>query len=72
MGVPADLLIWGEFHRKPVCCFIGILDEYELNREILDSVFGSLRGKYGLSGDGEIFDRIRKYNMKKYSNQLYL
>jgi hypothetical protein len=31
-----------------------------------------LRGHFGLSGKGEISEIVRKYNMKKYSNKIYL
>jgi hypothetical protein len=35
-------------------------------------VFGSLRGRHGMNDNREISDRIKKYNMKKYSSKLYL
>ena len=53
-------------------CFIGIFEEYQLNRDIIENSFGALRGKYGLDGNRDISGEIKNYNMKKYSNKLYL
>lgn len=54
MGLEADVLQWGEINRTPIGCFIGIFGEYELSSEIIESVFGSLRGKHGLKGSFDI------------------
>jgi hypothetical protein len=44
-----------------------------LSSEIVEAGFGALRGKYGVpSSSFEIGERVRKYNMRKYSNKLYL
>ena len=72
MGVAADLLQWGEIKRRPVCCFVGLFGEYELSSEIIEESFGALRGRLGMNGNAEISERVRKYNMRKYANKLYL
>jgi hypothetical protein len=72
MGVAADLLQWGEINRRPVCCFVGLFGEYELSSEIIEESFGALRGRLGMNGNAEISERVRKYNMRKYANKLYL
>lgn len=72
MGVGADLLQWGELNRSAVCCFVGLFGEYELSSEIIEESFGALRGKLGMNGRAEIGERVRKFNMKKYANRLYL
>jgi hypothetical protein len=54
MGIGADLLQWGELNKVSICCYVGIFGEYELSSEIIESVFGALRGKHGLSGNFEI------------------
>ena len=51
---------------------MGIFSDYELNADIIDSIFGQLNGKYGLSCINNIGEHIKKYNMSKYSNKLYL
>lgn len=72
MGLQADLLQWCELNRIPVCGFIGIFGEYELSSEIIETVFGSLRGKYGILGQEDISEQVKRYNMKKASSKLYL
>lgn len=72
MGMAADLLQWGELYRRSVCCFIGIFGEYELSSEIIEGSFGALRGKLGMNGNADIGERVRKHNMRKYANKLYL
>lgn len=71
-GIWAELLAWGEINKIPVCAFIAALKDYELTSEIVDEAFGILRGKYGLKGHFEIAERVRKYNIKRASNKLYL
>ena len=72
MGVAAELLQWGELNRRQVVCFVGLFGEYELSSEIIEGSFGALRGRLGMNGNAEIGERVRKYNMKKYANKLYL
>lgn len=72
MGPAAELLQWGELNRRPVCCFVGILGEYELSSEVIEASFGALRGRHGMNGNGDMGERVRKYNMRKYANKLYL
>lgn len=45
MGLGADLLVWAEISRVPACCFVGLFNDYELTREMIGQVFGSLIGK---------------------------
>lgn len=66
------MIIWSELNRIPLICFVGIFSDYELNADIIDSIFGQLNGKYGLSCINNIGEHIKKYNMSKYSNKLYL
>ena len=68
----ADLLQWGELNRRPVCCFVGIFGEYELSAEVIEAAFGALRGRLGMNGNAEMGEWVRKYNMKKYANKIYL
>jgi hypothetical protein len=35
-------------------------------------VFGSLRGKYGMLGEEDVSEQVKRYNMKKASSKLYL
>lgn len=72
MGLEADILGWGELKKVPVCGFIAAMKEYELTSKIIEEAFGSLRGKYGLDGNFDIADKVKKYNIKKASNKLYL
>ena len=32
MGLAADILVWAEISRVPACCYVGLLNDYELNR----------------------------------------
>jgi hypothetical protein len=34
--------------------------------------FGALRGRLGMNGKAEVGERVRRFNMKKYANRLYL
>ena len=43
-----------------------------MSSEIIEASFGALRGRLGMNGNAEIGERVRKYNMKKYANTLYL
>ena len=45
MGLGADLLVWAEINRVAACCFVGLFNDYELTRESIVQVFGSLIGK---------------------------
>jgi hypothetical protein len=72
MGVAAELLQWGELNRSPVCCFVGLFGEYELSSDIIEESFGALRGRLGMNGKAEVGERVRRFNMKKYANRLYL
>ncbi len=71
-GFAGDILQWGELNGKAVICYVGISEEYELSSEIIEGIFGGLRGKQGLEGRWDISEAVRKYNMHKYSNKLYL
>lgn len=71
-GPGADLIIAAELRGTPLACFVGIYAEYELNQEIIEGVFGRLNGKYGLECKNSIGAHIKKYNMSKFSNKLYL
>lgn len=66
------MLAWAEVNKKPLICFIGIFSDYELNTEIIDSIFGKLNGQFGLSCKNDIRSQIKKYNMAKYANKVYL
>ncbi len=72
MGLAADLLVWAEINRVPACCYVGLFNDYELTRESIVQVFGALIGKSGLEEISDITEKIKKYNMKKYSNTIYL
>ena len=49
------------------------MNEYELTSDIIRESFGGLRGKYGLKDVSvDISDKVRKYNIKKASNKMYL
>lgn len=65
-------MAWGELKKIPVCGFIAAMKEYELTSKIIEETFGSLRGKYGLDGHFDIADKVKRYNIKKASNKLYL
>jgi hypothetical protein len=72
MGLAADIIQWGEINKYSVCCFVGIFGEYELSSQIIEEVFGALRGKHGMTGNADISENVKRYNMKKYSNKIYL
>lgn len=72
MGIAADFLQWGEINKLPIVCFVGIFGEYELSSEIIEGVFGALRGKYGFTNNFDIAQNVKRYNMKKYANKIYL
>ena len=49
------------------------MNEYELTSDIISESFEGLRGKYGLKDVSvDISDKVRKYNIKKASNKMYL
>ncbi len=48
MGLTADVLVWAEINHVPACCYVGLVNDYELTRESIKEVFGSLVGKEGM------------------------
>ena len=50
---------------------VGVTEEYQLSREGIEAVFGQLRGKYGLEGQQDVADRIKRYNTRKAATNLY-
>ena len=57
----------------PVTGFMVAMKEYELTSDIIEECFDGLRGKYGLKdANCKIGEKVRKYNIKKASNKLYL
>lgn len=48
MGLAADVLVWAEINKIPACCYVGLFNDYELNRECIKEVFGTLVGKQGM------------------------
>jgi hypothetical protein len=69
----ADLLQYGEVSGKPVVCYIGIIDEYQMEKSLIKQTFGALEGKNGLNEAR--FDnskQIKQYNMAKNASRLYL
>ena len=71
-GFGGELLEWGETRKKAVLSLVGAVGEYEMSSEVVESLFGALRGKFGLEGDFPIAEKVKKYNLRQNSKKMYL
>lgn len=68
----ADILGFGERMSIPMVCYIGVVDEYQMEKSLLSSMFGCLPGKHLPEPKFDNAKAIKKYNMDKHSKKLYL
>ena len=58
--------------KIPMVCYIGVVDEYQMEKSIISSMFGCLSGKQLQEPKFDNSKEIKKYNMGKHSKKLYL
>ena len=59
--------------KIPIICYIGITDEYQMEKDGIKQIFGCLEGKWGFEeAKYDNSKAIKVYNMKKNAKKMYL